>query len=216
MTRRLAALALMLAAAPAAAGDPPAAVAWLLARSGDPSRTASDIGPYPLDGGGILALDPLTGFATRPAPAPLAPGARFHAVLSHDAGHATIAAVALVASDAAPVCGEPLGVVGVDTGLAAILTESDNRALTAYADRLHAAGGDLYDALEPQLPPESFAAFVTLPGQQRLPVASSGHGDGRYQFFRLNDAQGGTVAFYLDFIGDRKGEWIDPAPCANV
>ena len=25
-----------------------------------------------------------------------------------------------------------------------------------------------------------------------------------------------AVALYIDFIGDRKGEWIDPPPCANV
>lgn len=221
MTRSAALPALLLTAClfgtgPAAADALPGAVQWLIDRSGDPDRIGRDIGPYPLDGSGIVALDPLTGFATRPAPTPAAPDARFYAVLAREDGYAYAAAMALVTADGLPACGESLGVVGVDTGLAAIVTRSGLEAMSLYYDSLQAQGSDPYTALEPQLPLETFASFVTLPDGTRVAVSSSGYGDGGYQFFRLGDAQGQTVAFYLDFLGDRKGEWIDPPPCANV
>ncbi|WP_199262669.1 hypothetical protein [Paracoccus binzhouensis] len=69
MTRSAALLARLIACllgtGPAAADALPGAVQWLIDRSGDPDRIGRDIGPYPLDGSGIVALDPLTGFATR-------------------------------------------------------------------------------------------------------------------------------------------------------
>ena len=60
------------------------------------------------------------------------------------------------------------------------------------------------------------ANFVTLPEGTRFPVSRSGYGDGAYKLYLLNDARGAPVALYVDFIGDHKGEWIDPPPCANV
>ncbi len=188
---------------------------WLIDRSGDPDRIGRDIGPYPLDGSGIVALDPLTGFATKPAPTPPAPDARFYTVLAGKNGH-DVAAIALVMADNAPVCGESLGAIGVDTGLASIVTATGNRALNGLFEQLEARGSDLYDALSSQLPLRGLPTIVTLPDGTQVPTSRSGHGDGGYEFFRLDDVQGQTVAYFLDFLGDSKGEWIDPPPCANV
>jgi hypothetical protein len=136
--------------------------------------------------------------------------------MAHQDGFDDPAAIVLALSDAAPVCGASLGAFGVDTGLAALANLTDVKMLDAYGRVLASTGSDTYTALEMQLPLEDPARFVTLPGGTRFPVSRSGYGDGGYEFFRLNDAQARPVALYVDFIGDRKGEWIDPPPCANV
>ena len=204
------------ATAPARADTPPAAIDWLIAAASDPGRTTIRLGEYRLDGSGVVAFDPLTGFATPPAPDLPATEAQVYIVMAHQDGFDDPAAIVLALSDAAPVCGASLGSFGVDTGLAALTNLTDAKMLDAYGRVLASTGSDTYTALEMQLPLEDPARFVTLPGGTRFPVSRSGYGDGGYEFFRLNDAQARPVALYVDFIGDRKGEWIDPPPCANV
>lgn len=204
------------APAPARAETPPAAIDWLIAAASDPGRTATRLGEYQLDGSGVVALDPLTGFATPPAPDLPQGLAGVYIVIAHQDGYDDTAALMLTLSDAAPVCGASLGVFGVDTGLAALANLTDVKRLDAYGRILERTGSDPFDALEPQLPMEEPASFVTLPDGTRFPVSRSGYGDGGYEFFRLNDAQARPVALYVDFIGNHKGEWIDPPPCANV
>ncbi|WP_199259815.1 hypothetical protein [Paracoccus binzhouensis] len=152
----------------------------------------------------------------KPAPTPAAPDARFYTVLARKDGYAHVAAIALVTADGLPVCGESLGIIGVDTGLAAIVTRSGFEAMNTYYDTFQAQGSDPFTALEPQLPMDLLPAFVILPDGTQIPTSRSGYGDGGYEFFRLDDAQGRPVAYFLDFLGDSKGEWIHPPPCANV
>ncbi|WP_374637479.1 hypothetical protein [Paracoccus sp. (in: a-proteobacteria)] len=205
-------------AAPAAAriDTRPPAIDWLIAASSDPGRTTIRLGEYQLDGSGVVALDPLTGMATPPAPGLPATKAQVYIVMAHQDGFDDAAAIVLSLSRAAPVCGASLGVVGVDTGLVALANLTDVKMLDAYGRILDSTGSDTFTALETQLPMEQPASFVTLPDGTRFPVSRSGYGDGGYEFFRLNDAQARPVALYVDFIGDHKGEWIDPPPCANV
>ena len=200
----------------AVADTRPAALGWLIAASDDPDRTVVDLGEYVLDGSGVVALDPLTGYATQPvADLPKGP-ARTYVIMAKEDGYDYAAALMLVLADGKPVCGVPLGVFGVDTGLAALINRSDAIKLESYARILEPTGSDLFTALETQLPIEENASTVTLPDGTRLPISRSGFGDGAFKLFRLNDAQGAAVALYIDFIGDRKGEWIAPPPCANV
>ena len=217
MNAGLAALLLLaVSAGGALAQDRPATLDWLIAASGDPGRSVIDLGEYHLDGSGIMALDPLTGFATKPAGNLPAGPAQVYVIQSHQDGFDETAALVLTLGPAVPVCGLSHGTFGVDTGLAAILNKSDADKLDGYGRVLDLVGSDLFTALEAQLPMDNPANFVTLPEGTRFPVSRSGYGDGGYELFRLNDAQGRPVALYIDFIGDRKGEWIDPPPCANV
>ncbi|RCW85793.1 DUF4241 domain-containing protein [Paracoccus lutimaris] len=212
-------LALLLIAATAGgamAQDRPASVDWLIAASADPGRTVIDLGEYHLDGSGVVALDPLTGLATPPAKSLPTSTAQVHVIQAHQDGFDDTAALMLTLGRGKPVCGVLLGGFGVDTGLAALANQSHAEKLDGYGRILDLAGSDLFTALEPQLPMEEPAGFVTLPEGTRFPVSRSGYGDGAYHLFRLNDAQDAPVALYIDFIGDRKGEWIDPPPCANV
>lgn len=204
------------ASSAAAANTRPAALDWLIAASDDPDRSVVDLGEYVLDGTGVVALDPLTGFATQPvSQLPTGP-ARTYVIMAREDGYDYAAALVLVLANGKPVCGSPQGVFGVDTGLAALINHSDAAKLEAYARTLELTGSDLFTALETQLPIEENASTVTLPDGSRLPISRSGFGDGGFGLFRLHDAQGVTVALYTDFIGDRKGEWIAPQPCANV
>ena len=216
MTAGLAALLLAATTGAAIADARPAVLDWLIAASDDPGRTVVDLGEYHLDGSGVVALDPLIGLATQPVPGLPAGPARTHVVMTREDGYDYAAALVLVLADDEPACGASHGVVGVDTGLAALINHSDAAKLEAYAGILDLTGSDLFTALEAQLPIEGNAAVVTLPDGTRLPISRSGFGDGAYHLFRLNDAQGAPVALYVDFTGDRKGEWIDPPPCANV
>ena len=200
----------------AAADERPATLDWLIAASNDPGRRVIDLGEYVLDDSGVVALDPLTGLASRPATGLPAGAASAHVILARQDGFDDTAALVLALGKAAPVCGISHGTFGVDTGLAALLNQSDAARLDGYARLLDLTGGDLFSALETQLPMENPANFVTLPEGPRFPVSRSGYGDGLYELFGLSDARGRPVALYVDFIGDSKGEWIDPPPCANV
>ncbi len=217
MNAGLAALLLLaVSAGGALAQDRPATLDWLIAASGDPGRSVIDLGEYHLDGSGIMALDPLTGFATKPAGNLPAGPAQVHVVQAYQDGFDETAALVLTLGPAVPVCGLSHGTFGVDTGLAAILNKSDADKLDGYGRVLDLIGSDLFTALETQLPMDNPANFVTLPEGTRFPVSRSGYGDGAYKLYLLNDARGAPVALYVDFIGDHKGEWIDPPPCANV
>lgn len=204
----------LLTTCPAWADTLPGSVKWLIERSSDPTRIAKNLGPYPVDGEGIVALDPLTLTTSSGTPDITAPQAQVYSVLVEDYGLIP-AAMVLVFNDALPVCGQAYGVVGVDTGLTAFTTANHYRKLLDFSDGLE-AGEDLFTALEPQLPMEGYANFVKLPNGTRFPVSRSGYGDGGYSLFLLKDDAGAPVAAYLDFVGDRNGEWIDPPPCANV
>ena len=217
MNAGLAALLLLaVSAGGALAQDRPATLDWLIAASGDPGRSVIDLGEYHLDGSGIMALDPLTGFATKPAGNLPAGPAQVHVVQAYQDGFDETAALVLTLGPAVPVCGLSHGTFGVDTGLAAILNKSDADKFDCYGRVLYLIGSDLFTALETQLPMDNPANFVTLPEGTRFPVSRSGYGDGAYKLYLLNDARGAPVALYVDFIGDHKGEWIDPPPCANV
>ena len=216
MNAGLAALLLAATTGAAIADARPAVLDWLIAASDDPGRTVVDLGEYHLDGSGVVALDPLTGFATKPAGNLPAGPAQVHVVQAYQDGFDETAALVLTLGPAVPVCGLSHGTFGVDTGLAAILNKSDADKLDGYGRVLDLIGSDLFTALETQLPMDNPANFVTLPEGTRFPVSRSGYGDGAYKLYLLNDARGAPVALYVDFIGDHKGEWIDPPPCANV
>lgn len=216
MKSGLAAMLVWVMAGAGAAGELPDAVDWLVAAAADPDRTVTELGEYHLDDSGLVALDPLTGFATQPATGLQADKARAFLIEARENGYNDSAAIMLVLGRGMPACGFSQGVFGVDTGLAALINRSDADNLDAYAKILALKDSELFAALEEQLPMDKSASWVTLPAGIRFPVVRSGYGDGAYELFRLNDNQGKPVALYVDFIGDKNGEWIDPPPCANV
>ncbi len=107
--------AALLACGPVAAQD---AITWLQEGVGLSTRVMS-AGSWTPAGGWVYATDPLTLWQTGPAATliavPAAP-ARVIGLIDREYGRSTL--MALVWSDAPVVCGEDLGTIGVDTGLA--------------------------------------------------------------------------------------------------
>lgn len=205
-------LALALAAAPPSGAEPmPPAVAWLADHSGAP-RSPHLAGEYLLDGSGVVGLDPLTFFASPPTPQ--VPAGRAD-VWTLRQGDGRIALAALVLSDAAPVCGADLGSYGVDSGTAALMTETDLARLHAAERVLALLGGGIHALFGIQFPNDVFRdGMLRLPDRTALPVFSSGWGDGGYGVAVLNGADGRAIAIYTDFMGnDATGGWITPPPC---
>jgi hypothetical protein len=105
----------------------------------------------------------------------------------------------------------------VDAGMGAFLDESGFAALAALSEGLFAAGGNLYDDfVAAQMTADPEAAMLQLPKGERLPVFSTGWGDGVYPAVCLKDAQGGVAAVYADFMGRyESGEWLLPPACGG-
>ncbi|PRY94540.1 hypothetical protein BCF33_0131 [Hasllibacter halocynthiae] len=126
--------ALFLVALPAAAKAEPGALAWIRAGS-SPADEVVKAGIWHPLGGTVLAIDPLTllGSVHDPIPVPDRPARGVFGLRNLESGART-SAMMLVWSDAAPVGGEDLSTIGVDTGLAAFATPKDVEGLERHAD----------------------------------------------------------------------------------
>lgn len=196
----------------------PAALDWYSQQAGAP-RKAELIGIYAADDDQMIGADPLTFDGDDDWPyftIPRAP-AQFYVLREPEQGR--VAAAFLIYSDAAPVCGEGLNVMGVDTGTGAFLTRAAAQKLAQFSDDYDDQGldtfSDYFDAPD-QIGDSIFARFLSLPDGTRFPGFSTGWGDGGYMASRLVDAAGQTVAIYADFIGNEvTQDWIDPPDCGT-
>ncbi|MDO5605622.1 MAG: DUF4241 domain-containing protein [Paracoccus sp. (in: a-proteobacteria)] len=206
-----------LIAAPAGAGP---VTDWLIATGAEP-REIRHVARYTPEKPAILGADPLTyapgyppyDFATVPAgPAEV--------IALIEPAEGRMALGALIFSDVAPVCGDEVGAIWVDSGTAAFLTPVSAAKLAAMADEYSAGGRNLYDdyfQAPGQMGDGVFARMLTLPDGTGFPGFSSGWGDGAYPVIRLFDADQRVIAIYADFIGsDHLDDFILPAPCAPL
>lgn len=209
-------IALLCAQAPLTAfagSSSPGALGWYVAFAGE-SRRARAIGRYKIGTAGVVALDPLTLFATPPIGD--LPRGETRAYVLLEPSQDRIAAAFLIFDDAVPVCGADVGTIGVDSGTAAFVTPEDLTQLTALSANLAQNNRDLYnDYFAKQMPETSFSRMLRLPNGRRFPGFSAGWGDGGYPVARLDDASGRPVALYADFMGDARGEWILPRECGR-
>ncbi|WP_146199894.1 hypothetical protein [Roseicyclus mahoneyensis] len=201
----------LLACGPVAAQD---AIAWLQEGVGLSTRVMSP-GEWTPAGGLVHATDPLTLWQTGPdatlITVPEAP-ARVIGLIDREYGRSIL--MALVWSDAPVVCGEDLGTIGVDTGLAGFLTPADVAALEAYADpSLGTYHGTYADQLEAEAP--TVPLIAELPDGSRFPVSGSGWGDGGYPVASLRDASGAMVAVYAQF-DTGTDDWLLPVSCGQA
>ena len=198
-----------LGAGPTCAG--PEALGWL--RDGLGFETSlSEAGTWAATEGALFAADPLTLFGTEGATITVPKEPARLIGLHETEFEGRTAVMALIWSDAAPVCGEDLATIGVDTGLAGFLPPEAVTALDACAE---AFGGDLYqrsyaDQID-RLYPGPFLA--QLPHGTRFPISGSGWGDGGYPVASLIDADSGMVALYAQFITSEGADWLLPPPC---
>lgn len=213
----LARLGCILLTAGAASATTPA-LDWYIDQAGTP-REIRLIGNYTADDDQMIGADPLTfqaGYGWSYFQIPTTP-ARFYALYDPQGG--VVAAAFLVYSDGDPVCGEALGVIGVDTGTGAFLTRKTAEKLDRFGQELAARGQDLYNdhfSAVDQMGDADFARFLSLPDGTSFPAFSTGWGDGGYMTSRLVDASGETVAIYADFLGSEvRRDWIDPPACGS-
>ncbi len=204
---RGAAVALLLCAGPA----PAETLDWLRAGIGFETRV-NEAGRWAVPGGALYAADPLTLFGTE-GDTIAVPESPARLVGLHETEfEGRTAVMALIWSDAVPVCGKDLTTIGVDTGLAGFLPPSAVKALDAYAVEF---GGDLYRGTYAEqidrLYPGPFLA--DLPDGTRFPVSGSGWGDGGYPVASLYSADGEMVALYAQFITGEDTGWLLPGAC---
>ena len=177
------------------------------------TTTRHDAGTWVPAGGKVHATDPLTLWQAGHTPysVPDKP-AKVLGLLETEQGRA--AAMLLQWSNGPVVCGHDLGSIGVDTGLAGIMTPADVAALESYGE---AFDGDLYAGtyaaqLDSRIPTIPF--IVELPDGTRFPVTGSGWGDGGYPVVSLLDAEGKMLALYVQFITG--GTWHLPPSCPQI
>lgn len=174
------------------------------------------LSPWSAPTGEVFATDPLTLWGTEgdPIAVPRTPAEAIG--LTWITGEQRGGALMLVWSNEPVVCGEEyVGVIGVDTGLAAFMTPADVAALhrygLSYDGNLYA--GPLADQIDSLYP----GPFLTdLPRDLRFPISGSGWGDGGYPVSSLFDAQGNMVALYAQFITAEGRDWGLPPPCADA
>jgi hypothetical protein len=207
---RLAVLALL--AGPAAA-ETNGSVAWLLDQAGTP-LTVQEVGSYDIRGTELIGADSLTFSASADWPWFTVPEGPARVVAFNDPVELAVSKAAILFSDAAPVCGEEVGVMGVDTGTGAFLDRPTAMMLDMIAG-LMGKTCNLYDCLMAlQVPATSFAQMIRLPDGSAYPAFSTGFGDGGYPVYLLYDDRGAPVAAYADFLGVPPDyTWAAPPDC---
>lgn len=204
MLRALALTVAILTGAPAMAQD---ALSWMRAQT-PPGSTLTNAGSWAAPTGRLYATDPLTLGQTSTALNVPTTTAQVLGLVEPDQGRT--ASLALVWSDAPIVCGDDLGWIGVDSGLAGFLTPKAVAAVEKIA-RIHgnSYAGDYAEQLETKTPTP--ATIIDLPGA-RFPVAGSGWGDGGYPVIALYGAEHDIIALITIFIP--KGDaWPLPPSC---
>jgi Protein of unknown function (DUF4241) len=213
MTRiGLAATALALASG-AVQAEPNGTVIWILKQHRAP-LVVQEVGTYSVRGNALIGVDSLTYSPTYNLPWFKAPTGPARVVAFDDPQEYALSKAAILFSDAAPVCGEEVGAMPVDTGTGAFL----DRPTAETLDRVSAAMGpdcNLYDCLmAEQVAEAQFARMIRLPDGSTFPAFSTGFGDGVYPVFLLYDADGLPVAAYADFLGVGPDyQWLAPPAC---
>jgi hypothetical protein len=199
-------------AAPAVA-EPQATIAWILDQS-KARLVVQEVGTYDIRGTELIGVDSLTFSPSYDWPWFLVPNGPARVVAFDDPTEAALSKAAIIFSNAAPVCGEEVGVMPVDTGTGAFL---DRPTATALDDIGKAMSTDcnLYDCLmADQVGEHQFAKMIRLPDGTSYPAFSTGYGDGAYPVYLLRDASGAPVAAYADFLGVGPDyDWLTPPAC---
>lgn len=188
-------------------------IAWILEESGTP-LTLLEVGTYDVRGSEMIGVDSLTFSPSYNWPWFTAPTGAARVVAFDDLQEIALSKAAILFSDGAPVCGEEVGVMPVDTGTGAFL----DRPTAEELDRISLDMGpdcNLYDCLmADQVGDGQFAKMIRLPDGTSFPAFSSGHGDGAYPVYLLYDADGVPVAAVADFLGVRPShDWLVPPEC---
>ncbi|MEJ6395167.1 hypothetical protein V8J82_18030 [Gymnodinialimonas sp. 2305UL16-5] len=183
---------------------------WISSGLGMEVRAVRVAGWHPV-GGQLYATDAITLWQAE-GPGLTIPDQEAGVTGYIDAETGRTAALALIWSADPVACGEDLASAGIDTGTFAFLTPADAAALDAYADpsmgTYHGTYADQLDATVPTIP-----FMATLPDGTTFPATGSGWGDGGYPVASLIDAEGDTVALYVQFMGGDE-DWLLPPPCA--
>jgi len=201
----------VLLALPFAAAAEPDARTWFTENLSIPTRAETSGAWHPM-GGRLHATDPLTLWGVDGPPLPVPDQtAEMFILYATESGEDSVGLFALIWSNAPVACGEDLGSVPVDTGLAGFLTPDDVTALERYGQRY---GDNLYDGPYAEQIEKNWSGpfLAELPGGTHFPITSSGWGDGFYPVFGLLDQDGEMIALYMQFITDGQ-EWLVPPVC---
>ena len=192
---------------PAFAGEP-GAVAWMLDETDHVFR-AEEIGKLSLAASEMRAGDPLALDAYAPSGPFDVPTGTARVYGFYEPDEERVAQVAVVFSDAAPVCGSPMVEFDVDSETGALLDQAmldEIAAITADGTKLRTAitGGSLSEGV----------SLVTLPSGAQFPAFSTGWGAGTYPVVSLKDGADQTLAIFFDFMGKNAGgDWLLPEAC---
>jgi hypothetical protein len=192
-------------------GEENPSLVWILSQSGVP-LSVHEIGQMTVRGSEMIAADSLTADAQYDWPWIAVPEGEARVVALYDQEELTYSKAAMIFTPAAPVCGDDVGLMFVDTGTGAFLDRSSMRSLEAL-DATMAADCNLYDCfIAKQVTDARFAKMIKLPDGTGYPAFSTGYGDGAYPVFLLRDADGKPTALYADFLGTTV-DWLTPPPC---
>jgi hypothetical protein len=194
-------------------GEENLSIAWILSKS-DPSLTVQEVGQLTIRGTEMIAVDSLTADAQYEWPWIAVPEGPARVVALYDPDELTYSKAAMIFSAAAPVCGDDVGTMIVDTGTGAFLDRPTMTALDALGTAM-ADDCNLYDCfMAEQVPDALFAKMIRLPDGTSYPAFSTGYGDGAYPVFLLRDAEGAPTAVYADFLGvAATDDWLTPPVC---
>ncbi|WP_112309282.1 DUF4241 domain-containing protein [Pseudogemmobacter bohemicus] len=191
-------------------------LAWLRGQSDFPLEFR-DAGRITIAPGGIVAADPLTWSDDWDLPEIGTPTGEARFILALDDGQGRVSQAMLIFSDAAPVCGDDVATIPVDTGLASFLDPVMREALNRSYEMIDPE--DLYSGWFEDLIGETWVVghILPLPDKTLIPMTSTGWGDGGYPVARLKSASGEVVALYADFMGKNDaGDWLLPNACGST
>ena len=198
------------------AADTHPTITWIIREAKTP-LTVQEVGTYALRGTELIGVDSLTFSPDYAWPWFQVPDGPARVVVFDDPAEQALSKAAILFSDAAPVCGDEVGAMPVDTGTGAFLDRPTAEALDAIT---RAMGPDcnLYDCLmAKQVGAHQFAQMIRLPDGTSYPAFSTGFGDGVYPVFLLRDAAGAPVAAYADFLGIGPDyNWLIPPACPKL
>lgn len=186
---------------------------WILVQTGAP-LAVQEIGQMDVRGTQMIGVDSLTYSPDYPWPWFTVPQGKARVVALYDTNEVAYSKAAVIFSNAAPVCGDDLGTMVVDTGTGAFLDRPTAKALNDLNAAM-APGCNIYDCMmAAQVSERDFAQMIVLPDGNQYPAFSTGYGDGAYPVFLLRDASGAPTAAFADFLGVSSTlEWLTPPAC---
>ncbi len=198
------------------AADTHPTIAWIQDKSAA-TLTVQEVGTYNVRGTELIGVDSLTFSPSYGWPWFPVPEGPARVVVFDDPAEQALSKAAILFSDAAPVCGNEVGTMPVDTGTGAFLDRPTAEALDAVAVAM-GPNCNLYDCMmAKQVGAYQFAQMIRLPDGTSYPAFSTGFGDGVYPVFLLRDASGAPVAAYADFLGVGPDyNWLIPPTCPKL